>query len=109
MHKYHTDAATLKRQPVLNSEGKTYDEVYNNFKWQVPEYFNIGNAVCDRFFPTYDYPYFPSHSLQQVLFDTNEILSGCHTRGVWSKAQNVFVRTSYHFYLIFFILQLYVR
>jgi acetyl-CoA synthetase len=28
--------------------GKTYEEVYNPFKWEIPEYYNIGVDVCDR-------------------------------------------------------------
>ncbi len=28
--------------------GSTYDEVCNNFKWEIPEYYNIGVDVCDK-------------------------------------------------------------
>ena len=28
--------------------GKTYDEVYNSFRWKVPKYFNIGVDICDK-------------------------------------------------------------
>jgi acetyl-CoA synthetase len=28
--------------------GRSYDEVYGNFRWEVPERFNIGVAACDR-------------------------------------------------------------
>ncbi len=28
--------------------GKTYQEVYRNFKWKIPQYYNIGVDVCDR-------------------------------------------------------------
>ncbi len=28
--------------------GRTYEEVYNNFKWQLPEKYNIGVDVCDK-------------------------------------------------------------
>ncbi|MBW2439028.1 MAG: acyl-CoA synthetase, partial [Deltaproteobacteria bacterium] len=28
--------------------GRTYDEVYRNFRWDIPEYYNIGVAVCDK-------------------------------------------------------------
>ena len=28
--------------------GHSYDEVYGNFRWEVPERFNIGVAACDR-------------------------------------------------------------
>ena len=28
--------------------GKTYEEVYNSFRWQVPEYYNIGVDICDK-------------------------------------------------------------
>ena len=29
-------------------QGRTYDEVCNNFKWRIPKYFNIGVDVCDK-------------------------------------------------------------
>jgi acetyl-CoA synthetase len=29
-------------------QGRTYEEVYNNFKWKIPEYYNIGVDVCDK-------------------------------------------------------------
>ena len=28
--------------------GTTYDEVYNTFKWELPEYYNIGVDICDK-------------------------------------------------------------
>jgi acyl-coenzyme A synthetase/AMP-(fatty) acid ligase len=28
--------------------GRTYDEVCRNFKWEIPEYYNIGVDVCDK-------------------------------------------------------------
>ncbi len=28
--------------------GRTYEEVYHNFKWQIPETYNIGVDVCDK-------------------------------------------------------------
>jgi acetyl-CoA synthetase len=28
--------------------GKTYDEVYNSFQWEVPEFYNIGVDICDK-------------------------------------------------------------
>ena len=28
--------------------GKTYDEVYNSFEWNIPERYNIANDVCDQ-------------------------------------------------------------
>jgi acetyl-CoA synthetase len=28
--------------------GNTYDEVYNSFSWMVPEYYNIGVDICDK-------------------------------------------------------------
>ncbi len=30
------------------TRGKTYDEVYNSFKWNIPERYNIANDVCDQ-------------------------------------------------------------
>jgi acetyl-CoA synthetase len=29
-------------------QGKTYEEVYNNFRWQIPGHYNIGVDVCDK-------------------------------------------------------------
>jgi acetyl-CoA synthetase len=28
--------------------GKTYQEVYRNFEWKIPQYYNIGVDVCDK-------------------------------------------------------------
>ncbi len=28
--------------------GKTYDEVYNSFEWKIPEFYNIGVDICDK-------------------------------------------------------------
>ena len=28
--------------------GKTYEDVYNTFKWQIPEFYNIGVDICDK-------------------------------------------------------------
>ncbi len=28
--------------------GQTYDEVYNSFQWKVPEFYNIGVDICDK-------------------------------------------------------------
>jgi len=28
--------------------GKTYEAVYNTFQWQIPEYYNIGVDICDK-------------------------------------------------------------
>ena len=28
--------------------GKTYDDVYDFFQWQIPEFYNIGVDICDR-------------------------------------------------------------
>ena len=27
---------------------KTYDQVYNTFQWQIPEFYNIGIDICDK-------------------------------------------------------------
>lgn len=29
-------------------KGRTYEEVYKNFTWEIPEYYNIGVDVCDK-------------------------------------------------------------
>ena len=28
--------------------GQTYDEVYNSFHWKVPDFYNIGVDICDK-------------------------------------------------------------
>mgnify|MGYP001812401378 CR=1 FL=1 len=28
--------------------GRTYDDVYNAFQWQIPEFYNIGVDICDK-------------------------------------------------------------
>ncbi len=28
--------------------GKTYDEVYNSFRWEIPVFYNIGVDICDK-------------------------------------------------------------
>jgi len=33
---------------MMIKRGKTYEEVYQSFEWDVPEFFNIADAVCDR-------------------------------------------------------------
>ena len=35
------------RRAVIQ-RGESYDEVYGHFRWELPERFNIGVAVCDR-------------------------------------------------------------
>ena len=32
----------------MSWRGNTYDEIYRNFKWDIPEYFNIGVDLCDK-------------------------------------------------------------
>ena len=27
----------------------TYEEIYREFRWHIPEYFNIGEAICEKF------------------------------------------------------------
>ncbi len=31
--------------------GKTYNEVYSAFRWEIPEYYNIGIDICDKWAP----------------------------------------------------------
>jgi acetyl-CoA synthetase len=30
------------------TRGKTYEDVYSTFKWQIPEFYNIGIDICDK-------------------------------------------------------------
>ncbi len=32
----------------MSWKGDTYDEIVRNFKWDIPEYFNIGVDICDK-------------------------------------------------------------
>ena len=33
---------------MMIKRGKTYDEVYQSFQWNIPEFYNIADDVCDR-------------------------------------------------------------
>ncbi|MDK1023260.1 MAG: AMP-binding protein [Gammaproteobacteria bacterium] len=33
---------------MLIPPGDSYEEIYDNFRWDIPEYYNIANDVCDR-------------------------------------------------------------
>jgi acetyl-CoA synthetase len=35
-------------RPAVIQRGESYDEVYGGFRWELPEWFNIGVAACDR-------------------------------------------------------------
>eukprot|EP01113_Clastostelium_recurvatum_P046992 TRINITY_DN8317_c0_g1_i2.p1 TRINITY_DN8317_c0_g1~~TRINITY_DN8317_c0_g1_i2.p1 ORF type:complete len:578 (+),score=60.16 TRINITY_DN8317_c0_g1_i2:47-1735(+) len=39
------------RIPFLKQDATSYDEVYNTFSWNIPEYYNIGFDVCDKHLP----------------------------------------------------------
>jgi acetyl-CoA synthetase len=39
------------RKSLLKHDARSYDEVYNTFKWDIPEYYNIGVDVCDKHIP----------------------------------------------------------
>lgn len=28
--------------------GKIYEEIYENFRWEIPKYYNIGVDICDK-------------------------------------------------------------
>lgn len=34
--------------------GKTYEEVYHAFQWEIPEFYNIGVDICDKWAPQCD-------------------------------------------------------
>ena len=36
------------RLKAMLTEAKTYDELYNNFRWDIPARFNMATACCDR-------------------------------------------------------------
>ncbi|HEX9585027.1 MAG TPA: acyl-CoA synthetase [Gammaproteobacteria bacterium] len=33
---------------LFENQKRSYEDVYASFRWNIPEYFNIGTAVCDR-------------------------------------------------------------
>jgi acetyl-CoA synthetase len=35
-------------KPLISHKSKDFDQAYADFKWQVPEHFNIAEGVCDR-------------------------------------------------------------
>ena len=35
-------------KPLIKPDGLHFDQVYADFKWQLPSHFNIADAVCDR-------------------------------------------------------------
>ena len=37
----------MKQEPMLPPKA-TYDEVYQGFRWRIPEFYNIGVDVCDK-------------------------------------------------------------
>jgi acetyl-CoA synthetase len=37
-----------KEDLTMLKRSKTYDEVYNNFRWKIPEFYNIGVDICDK-------------------------------------------------------------
>ncbi|MFK4670534.1 acyl-coenzyme A synthetase/AMP-(fatty) acid ligase [Bradyrhizobium diazoefficiens] len=41
------DAKTVETRAML-TEAKTYDELYRNFRWDIPARFNMAEACCDR-------------------------------------------------------------
>ncbi|MBT7260436.1 MAG: hypothetical protein HN888_04865 [Desulfobacula sp.] len=36
--------------------GKNYEEVYNNFDWDIPKEYNIGVDICDKWASTWRNP-----------------------------------------------------
>ena len=34
--------------PAMLEKKSTYDEVYKSFRWPIPEYYNIGVDICDK-------------------------------------------------------------
>jgi acetyl-CoA synthetase len=36
-------------RPAVIQRGESYDDVYDGFRWELPEWFNIGVAACDRY------------------------------------------------------------
>ena len=42
-------ATPSRRNPAtMLTEAKTYDELYRNFRWDIPARFNLAEACCDR-------------------------------------------------------------
>ena len=47
---YSLDVYVLCEEQVMRmlQRGSSYDEVYNAFKWNIPERYNIANDICDQ-------------------------------------------------------------
>ena len=44
----HLALTGIKGAKAMLERKSTYEEVYNSFRWPVPEYYNIGADVCDK-------------------------------------------------------------
>jgi len=44
---YKNQSFQIGGNDMLKS-GRTYDEVYDSFQWKVPEFYNIGVDICDK-------------------------------------------------------------
>jgi acetyl-CoA synthetase len=47
-HPYWTSFTQPPSLPRMLANAATYDEVYRQFRWEIPEHYNIGVDVCDR-------------------------------------------------------------
>jgi acetyl-CoA synthetase len=54
--------ANLGKVKMLS--GRTYEEVCNNFRWEIPQYYNIGVDVCDKWADD-------KHRLALIYIDTH--------------------------------------
>jgi len=75
---------------VLKS-GKTYDEVYNAFRWEIPQYYNIGVDICDKWAQKRDrlaliYENEKGQIEKYTFLDlqrlSNQLANGLHTSGI---------------------------
>src|SRR5262245_2944725 len=44
----HDEETGMDPAPAMLTEARTYDELYQNFRWDIPARFNIATACCDR-------------------------------------------------------------
>eukprot|EP00026_Physarum_polycephalum_P003357 Phypoly_transcript_03367.p1 GENE.Phypoly_transcript_03367~~Phypoly_transcript_03367.p1 ORF type:complete len:622 (+),score=98.47 Phypoly_transcript_03367:532-2397(+) len=74
----------IQRTPLLKNDARNYDEVYNNFKFNVPEYFNIGHEICDKFFPKHEF------AEAIIIHDDNAKNPKVYTYGDLHRLSNMF-------------------
>ncbi len=67
---------------MLIPEGDSYQEIYDNFEWDIPEYYNIAGDVCDRHAED-------STKIALVHEDSNRVVTRCSFQEVKGYANQL--------------------